>query len=162
MPTKSTFVSVRPDVDWKDVFVRTLRRTLSVARSCDIACVEYRFALKHKNSDPEFRKAWESAIEASCDDIEEALKKRAVRGYLKPIYWQGKRVGFERKFDTTAAMFLLRGRRKKIFGDARSIVTINNAPGGGIPKALDDKKLQQMGPEELQKAWEDRCKASGT
>ena len=156
------YIEVRTDTPWKETFITALRRTLSVARACDIACVTRDLATRNKNSDSQFRKDWINAVESACDDIEEALKKRAVRGYLKPIYWQGKRIGFERKFDTVAGMFLLRGRRKEIFGDAKSIVTINNQqPGGGsaVTQALDDRKLQQMDPEELQKTWEDRCKA---
>lgn len=145
---------------WKDVFVRTLRKTLSIARACDRALIDRVTVLKVRKSDPEFGQAVLNAIEDACDDIEEALKKRAVRGWLKPIYWQGKRVGYERKFDTVAAMFLLRGRRKEIFGDAKSIVTINNqAEGSATKEAINDKKLNLMSPEELQKTWEDRCKA---
>jgi len=159
---QSRYVEYTTEVPWQEVFILALRRTLSVAKACDIACVTRNEATKRKNADPEFRREWENAMEDGCDDIEEALKKRAVRGYLKPIYWQGQRVGFERKFDTVGAMFMLRGRRKEVFGDARSIVTINNQGGGGgnITHALDDKKLQQMDPEQLQKAWEDRCKVN--
>jgi len=152
----------RVDTPWKEVFVGALRRTLSVARAADVALISYQMAARHRLKDPAFAKAWNDAVEAGCDDIEEALKKRAVRGYLKPIYWRGKRIGFERKFDTTAAMFLLRGRRKKVFGDAKSIVTINHGGTSLTAEAMNDKKLEGMSPEELEKSWEDRCKFGST
>lgn len=70
-----------------------------------------------RDEDPEFKKAWDEAIEAGTDIIEEEAKRRALFGVKKPVYHQGQVVGHVQEYSDTLTIFLLKGRRPEKFKD---------------------------------------------
>jgi len=89
-----------------------------------------------RSYDPEFSAAWDEAVESALDDIEHALRKRAVDGVERPVFYQGKVCGYVREYSDTAAIFLLKGRRPKIFRDrAESSLTV---------KGLSDELTERL------------------
>lgn len=74
-------------------FLAVLRRGYSIAKACRAAGIGRTAVYAWRDDDDEFSKDWDAAVEAGTDALEDALHDRAV----------------ER--DTTAAIFLLKGRR---------------------------------------------------
>ena len=58
-----------------------------------------------------FRLAWDAALEAGSDRLEDAAKTRSIEGWEEPVFYQGKACGTVRKFSDTLLMFQLNGRR---------------------------------------------------
>ena len=74
-------------------FLGALREGYSIYRACTEAKISRRSAYDWKEADEEFAKDWDAAVEAGTDALEDALYGRA------------------KETDTTAAIFLLKGRR---------------------------------------------------
>lgn len=55
-------------------------------------CYEYR------DADPEFRAAWEKALEVGHQRLEDEAKRRAFVGYDEDVYYQGQVVGKVRRY----------------------------------------------------------------
>lgn len=137
-PVRSKAVTVRGR--WKKVFLQSLAETGNVTVSATVANVERGTVYDHRKRDPLFEKAFNVALDKAADLIEHALRERAVNGVVKhvthkgylvtvPVDKDGKvvrdgdpaAVGFaplvERQFDTTAAIFLLKGIRPEKYRD---------------------------------------------
>lgn len=97
------------------VFLDVLRRTGNVsaaARAADMA----RCTLYHqRDKDSEFARSWSEALDEATDDLEHALRQRAVLGTDKAVYYGGKACGSVRSYSDQAGMFLLRVRRPDVF-----------------------------------------------
>ncbi len=62
-------------------------------------------------NDQNFSDAIGRAREVAADVAEDEAYRRAVQGYLEPVYQQGRQVGTIRKFSDQVLMFLLRGMK---------------------------------------------------
>lgn len=94
--------------------------------------------LKWRRDDPQFAEAWEEAVEAGVDLLEEEIRRRAVSGVDRPVFQKGECVGFVREYSDSLAAMMLQGRRRRVYGrnadenDGQS-VTVNIR--GGLPDA---------------------------
>ncbi len=50
------------------------------------------------------------------DDLEAELRRRAMEGTEKPVYFRGEECGVIRNYSDALGMFLLKGRRRAVFG----------------------------------------------
>jgi hypothetical protein len=101
-------------------FFSLLRQTGNVSASARAAKVSRNSAYEKRLVDENFRKSWASALETSLDDLEESLRKRAVDGIDKPIFYGGEKIGDIKSYNDNLGMFLLKARRREVFGDATS------------------------------------------
>lgn len=74
-------------------------------------------AYRWRDEDPEFKAAWDEAVEQNIDDLEACAYRRAIEGWLEPVYFQGKAVGAVRKFSNALTIFMLKKLRPKIYAD---------------------------------------------
>ncbi len=74
-PTPKKGTAVR---DWKPAFLKALSDTANVRSSCQAAGIDRSTAYDHRASDPEFKAAWETALEDACDVLEAIARKRAA------------------------------------------------------------------------------------
>lgn len=74
-------------------FLAVLREGYSIHRACKAASIGRQSAYDWRDADEVFAKDWDAAVEAGTDELEDALHERAANT------------------DTTAAIFLLKGRR---------------------------------------------------
>lgn len=81
----------------KAAFLAALRERGSVMHAAESAGIGRRTAYDWRDADPEFAAAWEDALEDSTERLEESMFERAMKG------------------DTTAAIFLLKGRRPEVY-----------------------------------------------
>lgn len=126
-------------------FLETLRKTGNVSSAAREAGVEISKAYAKRANDKSFRQGWDTAMEGALDDLEEEVRRRALEGTKKPVYYAGKECGSVVSFNDNLAMFLLKAKRPKIFSE--------EAEGGDNPnfsaakpreKLL--KKLLEMNP----------------
>lgn len=91
-----------------------------------------------KRSDEAFSAAWDDAVEAGTDVIEDEATRRATEGFVKPVYQGGELVGYQREYSDTLTVLLLKGRRRAKFGPGDgegdgSGVTVRVKVIGGLP-----------------------------
>lgn len=58
--------------------------------------------------DSDFARAWDAAVERSCDDALALLTGRAIEGVLVPVIRRGRQVAEYRRFDDRLAVAVLR------------------------------------------------------
>jgi hypothetical protein len=102
---------------WKPAFLEFLRASASVTDSARGAGVSRRGTYKAREKDEEFREAWEDALEEATDALEAEARRRALEGVREPVFYQGKEVGSVQRYSDTLLIFLLKGRRREVFGD---------------------------------------------
>lgn len=97
---------------------------------------------KWRREDERFAEAWDEAVEAGVDLLEQEIRRRAVEGVDRPVFQQGECVGFVREYSDSLAAMMLQGRRRRVYGrnaeesDGQSVsVTIH----GGLPDASNVK-----------------------
>lgn len=95
------------------VFLRSLRRYRSVsmaaARAGTSRTEAYRWARKY----PDFKEAFDDAIESMLDQVEKSLIDSATGVHVRPVVSGGRHVADERVFDTRAAELILRAYRNR-------------------------------------------------
>jgi hypothetical protein len=61
-----------------------------------------------RESDPEFRQAWDDAIQTAIERLETEADRRAVDGVDKPIVWKGEVVATYKEYSDTLLIFRLK------------------------------------------------------
>jgi hypothetical protein len=98
-------------------FLKLFAETGSVSVAT-IGIKSYRATVyKWKREDPEFAAAWNDIWESTVDELETSLMRRAIHGYERPIYQQGKLVGAETVHHPALGMFFLSKIRAEKYGD---------------------------------------------
>lgn len=122
--------------------------TGSVSAGARAAGVSRTLAYKRRREDHAFAAEWDAALDCALDDLEGALRKRAVEGVEKPVYYGGKQCGSSVSYSDNLGMFLLRGRRKDVFGDGKGTSERDAIPDPGntdiSPRARLLEKLAEM------------------
>lgn len=124
---------------WKPAFIERLRETANVSRSAKDAGISRQAAYQERERSESFRKAWDDAMEEALDYLEEEARRRAYEGTVEPVVSAGRHVADVRRYSDTLLIFLLKGRRKEVFGDRQEI----SGPGGG-PIEVDDARSKLL------------------
>jgi len=99
----------------KKIFLETLRESANVTAGADRAGIPRHLAYATRKRDKDFRRAWDDALQAALDDLEAALRGRALHGVEQPVFYGGQECGRVRTYNDALGMFLLRGRRSDVF-----------------------------------------------
>ncbi|MBF0434622.1 MAG: helix-turn-helix domain-containing protein [Magnetococcales bacterium] len=78
-----------------------------------------------RKSDPAFAQAFQEALEAGADVLEDAAFTRAVEGVIEDVYHQGRVVGQRVAYSDDMLKFLLAAARPEVYG--RSKVEIQHS-----------------------------------
>lgn len=103
----------------RSVFLATLRDTANVSAAARAAGLPRRSAYQLRDHDPAFREDWEQALEEALDDLEAELRRRAIEGVEKPVFYAGKPCGTIRTYSDQLGVFLLKCRRPEVFAGER-------------------------------------------
>lgn len=126
------------DAARRAVFLEKLTDTLNVSGSARAAGVSRETAYDHRAKDPEFKKAWDDALEEGLDLAEQSCNMRAFKGVVRPVLYKGEPAGqwvnakgepavhanahhfvpIEiREYSDTLAQFMLKAHRPEKFRD---------------------------------------------
>jgi hypothetical protein len=83
---------------WAAAFLTVLRETANVRASADAAGIDRRTAYYRRDNDPDFRAAWDDALEDACDVLEAKARERALAGQSDNLL-----------------MFLLKAHRPRVY-----------------------------------------------
>lgn len=92
-----------------DEFIRILRETGNVTISAKACGIVTRTASYHRESNPEFAKAWEYAMQEAGDKLEHEAVRRATQGVERAMMYQGRQVGVIREYSDRMLELLLTG-----------------------------------------------------
>lgn len=67
--------------------------------------------------DPDYAAAFAAAMEDAADHLEAEARRRAVEGWIEPVFYRGKEVGGVRKYSDTLLIGLLKGARPEKYRD---------------------------------------------
>jgi hypothetical protein len=100
------------------LFLNVLASSGNVSAACRAVGVNRQRAYDTRARDDAFRQNWNAALENALDDLEGELRRRALEGTDKPVYFGGKLVGDVKAYNDNLGMFLLKSRRREVFGDS--------------------------------------------
>jgi hypothetical protein len=108
------------------IFIEALSSGMSVTASAKAAGIARRYAYQIAEADPEFKAAWDSAIEEATDLLEDAIRRRAIEGETEPVWYKGEIVGHVQKTSDILKMFLMKARRPEYRDNAKIEVNIGD------------------------------------
>lgn len=106
---------------WHELFLKTLHETGIISHACRVVKVNRTTVYEHRNLFPEFGQAWDAVVEEAMDKAEREMYRRAVEGFDKPVYQGGAHVGTIREYSDTLLCFMLKGRRREVYGDKLAV-----------------------------------------
>lgn len=116
-------------------YCELLREHGNKTKAAEMVGVATSTVLTHRKDDPTFASEIEAALEGFYDDLEQAAVVRARDGVAEPVFYKGVECGEVQRYSDTLMTFILKGRRREVFGD-KSQVEMTGKNGG--PIALTD------------------------
>ena len=86
-----------------------------VARACEAVGITRQTAYRWREEDPEFRDAWDKALEVGITALEDEAHRRAFEGVDEPVFHLGQQTSSMKKYSDTLAIFLLNAHRPERF-----------------------------------------------
>lgn len=115
-------------------FLAAFARTAHLGQSCDAAGIDRHTQWYWRETEPEFKRAFEKAQALAAEYLEEVAVKRAAQGVSEPVFYKGEVVGHVQKYSDTLIQFLMRGVSPQKYGDRTKIDL--STPDGPIAVAL--------------------------
>jgi hypothetical protein len=111
----------------KRAYVTALALTGMHGRACRVAGISRNTPYTDQwRDDQELQEAIGQAAGIAADMIEEELYRRGVEGVTKPTGWyKGVPGGYIQEYDTTAAIFLLKGLRPERYADRHDVRSVS-------------------------------------
>ena len=103
------------------LFLEVLTETANVVYACKQARLSRRTVYNWRNTEAEFLKAWDEAVELGIDALEDEALRRGQQGFDKPVFHQGKQCGKVREYSDTLLIFMLKARRPEKFKERSQI-----------------------------------------
>lgn len=103
----------RPKV--KRIFIEALTKAPNITRAAEAAGIDRDTAYRWRKEDEEFAAQWEQALNATLDNLEQLVYRRASIGAEEPVYYKGEVVGHVRKPSDILAMFWLKAHRPELY-----------------------------------------------
>ena len=136
-------------------FIEALMATGSVKAAAHAVNMtpEGAYALRRHPQAASFRKAWEQALAAGVQRLEDLAMDRALNGQDIPVYSYGKLVGTRRVYNDRLIMFLLRNR-----APARFARTEARSPDA-VARMQERQKLERL-RKQWRAAWQAEAAAN--
>jgi hypothetical protein len=132
------------------LFLEALCEGWSVTHAADRADRHRRRFYDLRDTSEEFAAAWDEAVEAGTQALEDEARRRAVDGWDEPVYQHGELAGTVRKYSDQLLTFLLKGRRPEKYREGATVElkqTVNELHIAPDPErtARVLAKLQEVG-----------------
>ena len=103
-------------------FLETLMQTGNVVLAAARSGVGWRAHYLARDRHPDFARNWDMAINIYHTFVaNEKIRKWAIDGLRKPVWYQGQIVGYEVQRDSGMAQFYMKSAMPAIYGDKREI-----------------------------------------
>jgi hypothetical protein len=112
-PNKEPSVARKFTPEVQEIFIRVFTECNSVSQAAKAVGVTTMTVYRAKKEDPNFADLFQKANEVILDNLEKEAYRRAVTGVKKPVYYQGRLVGYELTYSDRLLEMLLRGRSDK-------------------------------------------------
>jgi len=99
----------------KSKFLQWLRRGYTPGKACREIGVRIGTVREWRKDDPDFAISWEEADDEGSDFLEDELRRRAVEGIDKAVWYRGAKVGTETNYSDGLLMSLLQARKPARF-----------------------------------------------
>lgn len=113
---------------WVDVYLTELARHGMAQTAAVAAQTTVRAVAKLIEDNSEFAYAVEDALERSADAVEAEVRRRAIDGIDKGIYFQGELVATEKQYSDQLLTLLAKAKRRREFGDKQEITGAGGGP----------------------------------
>lgn len=119
------------DEDRQNAFLKAFAETGRYKHACELSNVSYQAVRSMMNESKEFKELVEEAHMFYADNLEQEALRRAVDGYLEPVFSQktGTQIGVVRKFSDRLLEILLKAHRPEKFRDN---VQVDHKHSGGV------------------------------
>lgn len=114
---------------WKALFLATLKATCSVTEAAEAAGITRRMAYKARNEHPDFREAWDDAMDEVLDRVEGIMFTQAFDSDPK---------------NTTARIFLLKAWRPDRYKETVQNELVGRDGGDVVVKVLRGVSLDDL------------------
>lgn len=101
------------DLKWCRAFLAALAKTGSVTKAASLARIQRIRPYRFRKESPEFARLWLQAKQAFRDSLRAEAQKRAVEGWLEPVFQQGRKVGQIRRKSDQVLLAMLRANCKE-------------------------------------------------
>lgn len=117
-----------------DAFLEAIATGSEDSEAAEYASTTMKAINKRRREDPEFRAAYQAARQTRIEVYRAEAKRRAIDGWLEPVFFRGEQVGVVRKFSDRLLEKLLEAEAPDEFGD-RKVVEILTSPMTGADVA---------------------------
>jgi hypothetical protein len=105
-PTRHVFSPVK-----REQFLGWLRKGYTVTAAANACDMSRRGCYQCRDNDKELAAAWDDAIEAGKDFLEDEARRRAVEGTTRPVFYKGEVCGGIQEFSDLLMLSMLKARR---------------------------------------------------
>lgn len=106
---------------WHAAFLKTLAADGRICEGLRVVGVTSKTLQEHRSKFPEFNEAMKDVQEVWYDNAEREVYARGVEGWNEPVYQGGKKVGNKKMKSDACLLFLLKGRRRDVYGDKLAV-----------------------------------------
>jgi hypothetical protein len=139
------------DPSWHEKWLKVFAEFGVIGTACKAVGVDRSTAYNHREQFPDFAEAWDQAREDAADLFEEELRRRAIEGVVKPVYYEGRRVddGTIKTYSDTLLIFRLKALRPEVYREHFDHRI--SGPGGGalqiniVPAKMPKPKADEGG-----------------
>jgi hypothetical protein len=129
---------------WRPRYLAVLSLTRSNIFACRAAKISMMTPHRHRQNDPEFAHQCEMAEEHAIELLHDVTMKSAIEGELKPVYWQGIRVGYIREVDNRLRIEMLRAHKPLTFKTPGSKIAINSGNVTNNTMIVDSEEQDRL------------------
>jgi len=107
---KAAAKDTRSKTKKQNTFLEKLPQYASVNRACRLAKVPRTNIYHWLKTDAAFKKKYAEANATALQTLEDEAVRRAFEGTVKPVYYQGKKIGTIREFSDSLLLALLKAK----------------------------------------------------
>lgn len=137
----------RTDRRARDAFLGALRECGNVTEAAAAAGIGRSTVYEWRDADEVFAADWKAAVALGIEGLEDEARRRAYRGYDKPVYQQGVCVGYVREYSDTLMTLLLKGGKPEVYRE-RVSAELTGRDGGPLQISYD--RFVHLSPEKLE------------
>lgn len=137
-----------PKQRWKAIFLAALSASPNVTAAARQARKNRQYVYEVRDADPDFKRAWDDAIEQSMDMLDGEMYRRAFEGTTKPVFYQGVECGGIQEFSDGLAMFMAKAHRPEKYREQLDL----RVTGKDVDAAIAAELARVAGPKETEDA----------